>query len=440
VKNRNLNYALFFALFILLPSIAWAEGEKPKENPAPEKAEVTDEESTRFTPSEDQPHRAGETHNQTGTIERGSPGDAVFRPPHEGHSVVTDSDVKVWVSGYLRSQYSHIMDDPDETDFVGRYDGFQMANARLRFKGKSKDFWFMLSLDGAVDRRDSVNTSTGETIVRLKDAYVSWRPHDALHISTGQIRTPFDAYDMTSTSDLLFISRPLSSRGVKGVEGYNVEGLGTGREVGLGINSEPLHLGFVPVSFSYNLAVTNGNNANASLNDNDALAFYGRLEMYVGEWLSLGGSVYSNEITYNEPPDELTEDRFGYSADIMFRSHNFLLIGQYIQVQSKFGDVSTEPERVARGYNAAVAYHLPYGLIPGYRFSYYDPTAEFETNDPTLNEQLLADELMYHTMGLTWVAPASPFKLQLNYTMAQEPGGAVRVANDRADVVVQYRF
>ncbi len=440
MTNRKLNYALFLALFFLLPSIAWAGGEKPEEKPAPENPAANEDEATRHAPAEDKPNERGENHNQTGTIERGSPGDAVFRPPHQGRSVETDSDVKIWVSGYLRSRYSHVMDDPNETDFVGRYDGFQMANARLRFKGKSKDFWFMLSLDGAVDRRDSVNTSTGETIVRLKDAYVSWRPHDAFHLTTGQIRTPFDAYDMTSTSELLFIERPLSSRGVKGVEGYNVEGLGTGREVGLGIDSEPLQLGSLPVKFTYSLAVTNGNHANASLNDNDALALYGRLEMYVGDWLSLGGSVYTNELTHNEPPDELTEDRFGYSADIMLRTKNILLIGQYIQVQSKFGDVSTEPERVARGYTAALAYHLPYGLIPGYRLAYYDPTAEFKTNDPTLNEQLLADELMYHTIGLAWVAPSSPFKLQLNYTVAQEPGGAVRVANDRADVVVQYRF
>lgn len=348
------------------------------------------------------------------------------------------------LSGYLRAQYTFVQDDERRTDFVGRNDGFSIANARFIIDAARDDVRARLSFDGAVDRRDERNTAKGEVRAALKDAYVAWEPFGWLNVRAGQFKPPFDAEELQSTADLLFIDRAVESRGVHGVEGFNVDGLSLERQAGVMLYSAPLMLEDLPLGAAYYLSASNGSGANRPLNDNDALALTGRLEVFVGDWVTVGGGVFYDQATTGDPPDLLDEDRLGIAADIGVEVHDLLLFAQFMQVRTEFPDVPAQPDRVARGYHAEIGYRLPWGLIPAYRYAFYDPTTDFEADDPAVQARLETDELTYHTFGLTWLPPGVPLKLQVNYTLTLEDEPFETddndLDNDRVDALVQATF
>jgi hypothetical protein len=359
--------------------------------------------------------------------------------PHPGIELVSKGGFQMQVFGYLRTKASFIEDDTTRTDFVGLNDGFTLANARLGFKGEMDDLSFVLQLDAAVDRRDHRNSSTGEVKAEAKDAYVDYGLFPQLHVRVGQFKPPFDAEEIISTKDLLFTERAVGSRGVKGVEGFNEEGLSIDRQPGLMLYSEPIEIPGVPLSLAYYLAVTNGSAANQPLNDNDSFAYFGRLEIDVAEIVRIGGAGYWNEVTTGEAPDLLTEEHFGMTADLLVDLYGVLLGGELIQRSSSFPDVPAEPKRKATGYHASIGYRLPFGIIPAYRFAFYDPTADFEAEDPVAKNQLAIDEVTLHSIALSWLSPWHPLKVQCQYTIAQEDE-ARSIDNNRFDAIVQVVF
>ena len=354
-------------------------------------------------------------------------------------SLSTEDGLKLKFSGYLRPRFTMIEDDVAETDFVGRYDGFQLSNARLGVLGHYEDWSFKLSFDGAVDRRDSYNTSAGEVTVALKDAYASYAPWTWLVLTVGQYKPAFSAEELTSTRDLLFIGRSLPSRGVHGVEGINVDGQGALRELGLQLSGSGWLTGAGGFGLAYYLSMTNGSGANNPLNDNSKFAYYGRLEFVYDDMLTLGGAAFYNEMTTGRPPDELGEDLFGYTVDLRLDVFNVLVSGAFTQLTTSFPEVTAEPERSSQGYFASLGYRTPWGLVPAYRFASYDPTSAFSAEDEAIDAQLATDELTHHTIGLTWVPESLPLKIQLSYTLAFE--NEVReLANNRLDAALQLGF
>ena len=147
----------------------------------------------------------------------------------------TESTVKadgVEVSGYVRARYGMVLEGDDGPDFVGINDGFFLDNARLIVNARKGALDAVVSIDGAVDRRAAANTAQGQVDVGLKDAWVGYAVADALKIQAGQFKPPFDAEELQSTRSMFFIERAVESRGVRGVEGYNVEGLSLPRQAG----------------------------------------------------------------------------------------------------------------------------------------------------------------------------------------------------------------
>ena len=118
-----------------------------------------------------------------------------------------------------------VLEGDDGPDFVGINDGFFLDNARLIVNARKGALDAVVSIDGAVDRRAAANTAQGQVDVGLKDAWVGYTVADALKIQAGKYKPPFDAEELQSTRSMFFIERAVESRGVRGVEGYNVEGL-----------------------------------------------------------------------------------------------------------------------------------------------------------------------------------------------------------------------
>ena len=346
--------------------------------------------------------------------------------------------------GYLRARYATIMSDEAQTDFVGVNDGFVLGNARLGLEATQDDVTVMLSIDGAVDRRDAGNTAEGEIKTELKDAYIDWAFSKHVGLRVGQFKPPFDAEELQSTRDMLFIHRSVPSRGVTGVEGYNVDGLSVDRQVGLMLRTEAIYFGASDMGVRAYLTAANGSGANRPLNDNESLAGFGRFEFLYGKddqplRATLGAGAFVNEVTTGRAPDRFSEDRMGLAVDLDVEAWGALLNAQLIERKTSVADVDGEPEITARGWHASLGYRGPWGLIPGYRIASYDPTADFEAVDPALEAQLDVDDVLHHTIALSWLVPGRPLKLQLEYTLATENDDR-DIDNDRVEALIQAAF
>ena len=343
------------------------------------------------------------------------------------------------LSGYLRTTWTQIEDSEEQTSFVGLNDGFGQANARFIVDGTYSSTSFRLSLDGAVDRRDASNTASGDIQTELKDAYFTWAPRSWLRIHTGQFKPPFDAEEDQSTRSLMFVTRSVASRGVKGVEGVNIDGLSVDRQVGLMIDSDKILLDGPGIGFGYALAVTNGNGANRPLNDNDSPAFYGRLELHWKEHVTLGVASYYNELTVGDAPDLIDETELGITADLNIDFHGVFAGFSFTQINSTFPDVDAEAKRSAQGLQAHLGYRSSYGFGYAVRWSTLDPTSDFGSDDPAAKAAFEVDDVAYFTPSLTWDVPNLPLRLQANYTLTMEDDTRA-LDNNKLELLGQLSF
>lgn len=333
------------------------------------------------------------------------------------------------IGGYIRAGYTGIQNDPTGT--FGAHDGFVLANARLGLHGRMRSLGFKLQIDGAVDRNDDANDANAEVVTRLKDANLYWEPIKAVRLTAGQFKPPHDIEEHMSTTEILFVDRSVGSQGVNNVEGRNVEGLSSEREVGIQLGTEHWH--FLAdedekegPGVSYGVALTNGQNANRALNDNDKLAFYGRAAFHWADLVTVGGGYFLNDRTLGVEPDTIDENVSGWTADLTFTGFGATLIGSVMSQSVSRPDLDTEPETSGFAYQVSVAYKEPFfGFQPAFRFAVLDPT---ELADDS-------DALTHMTFGLNY-RPDYPIALLLNYTLAQETED-FEIPNNRFDAVLQ---
>ncbi len=360
-------------------------------------------------------------------------------------SVMSSPGVQVSVSGYVRTLFSSVFDSPSDSDFIGQYDGFQMADARLKVDARRGASRVHVALDGAVDHRASDNTAQGEIDARLTEAFVEHAIIDGyLKLTAGQFEAPFDAEEETSTEDLVFTDHAVESRGVHGVEGYNLSGLSLDYQVGVMLSSDPLYFGPGADSGSgfglaYSVAATNGNAARDAQNDNDALAYTARLSLMYGPWVTLGAGYHRNELTTGAPPDRLTLRRDAMAFDLRASAYGVHVLGQFVTQSDDVVEVKAEPSIDARGYHAQVWYDAPYGLTPGYRFAHLDPTVGVDAQDPIAAERIDTDAITVHTVGLSATLPDEVLTVKVNYNVVLEDK-ARAVDNDRVDLLFQGAF
>ncbi len=360
---------------------------------------------------------------------------------------------KLSLGGYLQARYQNIRDDKRVQQFVGRNDGFSLSNARLNLGLKREKLRAFFSLEGARERREPLNRAQGDTRTMILDAYMDYELSRYLTARFGRFKPAYDANEWESTAGLLFADRALESRGVLGVEGLNVAGLSLTRQTGLQL------LSGIPftkdVTLNIIASVTNGNSFDQFSNDNESLAYTGRvfLKARVNKKIKLrvGGGAYLNDVTSGELPDLVSERRVGFTGDARLKVYGLTAQGQWMRQATKALDVPSEPERTGEGFHVEAGFdfgafdkHLK-GIMPAYRFARYDPTASVSSTstDAALSAALDADEVTHHTIGLNWMVNKGkfdlPLKLQLNYTFAGEQE-ARKIKNDRLDVLVQMMF
>lgn len=349
-------------------------------------------------------------------------------------------------SGFIRSFYQVIQDDTERTDFVGLNDGFILSDARLNIDGAYDDLAFRIELDGAFATADALNTSRYSIQTRLLDAWAAWKPSRWLQLRLGRFKPAFDGEELRSTGNMFFVTRSVHNRGVQGVEGINTPGLRQVRQLGLMLHSDRLMDSTDTLGGAWFLTLSNGNNSNIGgpstgsyLNDNDSPAFYGRLELYYREWITLGVGGFYNLRTTNIAPDLIDEQDLGFNLDLEFDAYNVIGGVQYTQVNTAFPDVEVENDRNSWGYHAWLGYRLPKGIIPAVRYAFYDPIAEYTSSDSVINSQLQADDLTFITPSLTWDIPQLPIRLQANYTFTLEGEGR-ELNNDRFELLAQLTY
>ena len=370
-----------------------------------------------------------------------------------------DTDVKVlgnleeedrWtlhIGGYHRIGFTHIQADEDH-ELFGRNDGFALSDARLSLRGQMDNgLGFITTLDaGARLMRTTPDSPVEELAVRLTDAYVYYAPLDHfLEFNLGQFKAPFDAEDLISTADMLFINRSVANRGVQDVEGFNVAGMTQDRQIGLQARGSVPFIDIAgpegddePLGISYAAALTNGNGPNVSMNENSRFAGYGRLALTWGDIVSLGGAAFYNPRTFGDPPDMIDRNISGWTADVQANLMGFSLLANVVSETREVPEIEQDPETTGLGYQVQVAYEEPFfGIQPAYRFAFYDPTEDHggEGEDDLFED----DALTYHTIGLNYNARDYPLRLMANYTLKFEEE-ARQLDNDQLDLMLQLQW
>jgi hypothetical protein len=349
-----------------------------------------------------------------------------------------DEGLETWFFdwfGYVRVAYDWTKDDED-VPYVGDNNGFVLRNARLGVTGGIPEhgFRFQLSIDGAADLRESVNTPLGDLDVKLRDAYLRFDPYFWMGYQAGQFKLPFSGEELRSTADLVFVSRAVGLEGVPVGRGYEEPGIVVGRQLGFMISTQdPIWLGDFGVS--YYAAAANGNGLNQLLNDNSELAYVGRLELFYGDWVRLGGSVLFNDRTVGEPPDLFEENELGFSGDLLVRWEGLEVYGQLTQLTTEFPTIGA-PNREQLAYHAQIMYRfdqLGVPFAPAYRFAYYHPWASGGEDGSSNLDKF---QLTYHTFGLAVWSPDVPYSGIINYTLTVEDT-ARELDNDRLEVLLQ---
>lgn len=397
---------LIFASALLAPSLVWAQDTPADEMPTPQLKEID------ATPDSD----------------------------------TSGDEASAWTfdfNGYLRTRFSTVQNDRNYT-LIGRHDGFSFANV---FAGVDAQHESGVGFDLAIEAAASLPESSGndssvEVGARLQDGFMFWAPHDLLRVSVGQFKAPFDAESLESSSSLRFVDRSVGIRGVASLDGMSVAGLGQGRQIGLRLDSETFYFqnsspDAAPAGpgVSYGVAVTNGRRSTLKYNDNEQLAYYGRLNLHWGDLVRLGGAAFHNKRSLGVEPDLLNQANAGWTGDLRVRAFGLSVLAAYVQVNiTPAPELDAEQTRTAHSMLAQIAYEEPFfGLEPAYRFAYYD--ANTAVNDP---DSAVYEALTYHTFGLNYNSPHYPIRLMLNYTVTGEDQRPID--NNRFDALAQIKW
>ncbi len=344
----------------------------------------------------------------------------------------------LWPRLRLRTGYELVQPD-SQILTVGQNDGFFIDEAQVGVDGAFKDdLRFRLLIDvitlvpgGAPnDPVQSVNAA-------VRDAWVAWIPSDWFFVSAGQQFMPEDLEGATSLANLPFARRSVASAGVRPGHGFAVSGLSPSRQLGVVAGStENARLG--PVGLEYLFGIGNGNGQNIAGNDNKLPAVYARLGVAYEDVARVGVGGRNNPRTVGTLPNLFNEvDNVGF-VDASVKLFGISAAGQGIFKQTAFGTLFPEAgdgsTDVGMGVSAWIFADAPFGVslcgvIPAYRFSYYDPSSTF-----------LDDQLIENSLGVRWNVPVEhlPLSLFVDGTLLTEFGDNVRdLDNARLTALLQ---
>lgn len=324
----------------------------------------------------------------------------------------------------LRLRYDAIEDDATVA-YVGRNDGFGLSSARLKLRGNYGWADFKLEFEGGFIRQTDSNIVAGRTFAAIKDAWIHARPFDFFEIWAGQFKVPFSAESMRSSANLHFSDYSVGERGIRAAQGYQVNGLGQPRDVGIMLGADGFQLG--PVTLLYLASVTNGNGIDQAYNDNSYPALHGRMELGLWDMAYIGAGALYNPRTVGLLPNLYDEAHIGAVADFGLRLRGGFIDGSYTYMLTQYPTTGS-PDSVAMAAHIEAGYQLWFGLGAAYRFAWFDPSSTFDY-----------DALTEHSVAIRYDLPGAPVALVIDYTIALEQAGR-ELQNNRIGGMLQIDF
>lgn len=334
--------------------------------------------------------------------------------------------LKVRWSGFLRTIAEFVENDP-RSAFIGRNDGFKLANARLELTARKGGFHAHVSFDAAVGERERFNDPNLRFGMRLRDAYMQYDLSRYADVTAGRFKAPYDIGALESSGARTFIDAPIATFGILPGLGNEVQGMGQDRQLGIMVSKSRLGLTSDGFDLGYALALTNGRTLGLALNDNDRPALFGRVSAYYDDWATLNVGGFTDARTVGELPDLFDEDVSGTEVSAIVRIEKLVLEGQLLFQTTSFD--SDRPTVNTLGAHAQFAYTL-WDVTFAYRFAWYEPNTQ-DIDD--------ADQRTAHTIGLSYNVEQLPLLVMLNGTVSGEQQGRT-VDNNRLTLMGQFTF
>ncbi|MFO0728391.1 MAG: porin [Myxococcota bacterium] len=325
--------------------------------------------------------------------------------------------------GYMRMIAALV--ENDALPFIGRNDGFRLADIRLGVKASyGEDIFAYVSIDGALAQSTDPNDPNAQLAVGLRDAYMAFVLSPLASIRLGRFKAPYDLGDLEPTGERVFIDAPVESRGVVATEGIQVTGLAVDRQLGLMIHTDKMGLTKDGFDLGYALAITNGKTEDRVLNDNDHFAGFARLMFHFGKWVTLNGAGFIDSRTTGTLPNLLDDQVLGVEGSAVIHIENLRVEGQFL-LQHVTPQTAQTGEYNGFGWHAGWSYRI-WGFEPAYRFAYFEP-----------NDRVEQDIVMEHTLALSYYFEKFPLRLSVNGTFAAEQR---KLDNNRLAFLAQFSF
>ena len=330
-----------------------------------------------------------------------------------------DTSASAWnlaLHGLVRTGFDSVADD-ERYDFIGRYDGFALRNARLILDATNPaGFAARLSVEGATDIESNGTTPSGTLDARVRDGWLSYAPTTTLVLRAGQFRPGFLGESTRDPEAYPFATASLVATGVTLGAGFETAGLALDRGLGAELNTGT---GIVAGDLTVRLraGAWNGNGANQQLNDNPSVAFGSRIEFAYNELVTLGAAGFVNARTGGELPDRHQESDTGTAFDLRVAAAGFSLLAQAAQVATSYETVGST-DRLQAGWSAEAGYDHAIGSAIaglGYRIATLDPWAE--GSDARTHEEV-TEQTVALRLGAT--LGGMPAKLFVEHTFAEE--------------------
>ncbi|SRR5260221_1366233 len=336
------------------------------------------------------------------------------------------------LSGYAILGGAWTQSDPN-TVSIGRNNGFALGDARIELTGRPADsLWVYLSIDGATPVVGAAPTQ-GQRAVSLKDAYGVWAPGGHVRVQAGQFKAPQDVEELLEETELKFVSRSIVSVGVTAPFGYDAQGLGLDRQIGLGIGTDRMET--FAGGLIAQVAVTNGNGENQYLNDTQYPSVVGRaaLDLF-GRALTVGVDGYFQPRGYGTQPTFFRDNLFGAGADARYERgplHAMLLV----QLRNTHHVTTQAPDELALGVSLEGAWKFGGWIEPALRVSRLDPSDQIKNS--VTGDHLAV--VTWITAGVNLYAPNAPARLSLDLTHRIEDSSK-ELDNDGVELSAQVRF
>lgn len=272
------------------------------------------------------------------------------------------------------------------------FSGFMQM--RYTYNGDESDFKFRrirMSMTGTVAKKVDYKLQVELSSFKLIDAYVDYKPFEALKIKAGQFKIPF-LIENTDYSPIKMelLDYPMALQKLIGFSEKVGEGTisATGREMGIS-----LHGDIANKILSYDVALFNGSGINTSDN-NKSKDVAARLMLRPVTGLTLAASYYWGE--YGSA--YYARERYGFAA--CYDNGPIVARAEYIAGKTGFADGDIDSD----GFNVVAGYRFCKKWMAAARFDTYTENTAMRSATKQNN----------YTAGLGWY-PTKFLRLQVDY-------------------------